>query len=76
MTGLVSDLRYLFFNKLYFSIVLIAISSGSTVEVLNKLLESVFNAVVLIVGIDEMKSQRNIERLKRELRVGVLKSKA
>jgi hypothetical protein len=38
------------------------------VEVLTKTLDSVFDAVVLIVGVDEIKSQRNIERLKRELR--------
>lgn len=51
------------------SLVLIGISSGCTVDVLNKLLESVFNAIVLIVGSEEIKTQRNIERLKRELRI-------
>jgi flagellar biosynthesis protein FliP len=50
------------------SLVLIGISSGCTVEVLTKTLDSVFDAVVLIVGVEEIKSQRNIERLKRELR--------
>lgn len=48
---------------------LIGISTGCTTTVLDKLLQSVFNAVVLVVGIDEVKSQKNIERLKRELRV-------
>lgn len=52
------------------SVVLIGIASSSTTLVLNKLLESAFQAMVLIVGLDEVKSQRNIERLKRELRVG------
>ncbi|RZC40534.1 fuzzy -like protein, partial [Asbolus verrucosus] len=51
------------------SLVLIGISSGCTVEILTKTLNSIFNAVVLIVGIEEIKSQRNIERLKRELRI-------
>jgi hypothetical protein len=51
------------------SLVLIGISSGCTVEVLTKTLDSVFDAVVLIVGVEEIKSQRNIERLKRELRI-------
>ncbi|KAH0812782.1 hypothetical protein GEV33_010014 [Tenebrio molitor] len=54
------------------SLVLIGISSGCTVEVLTKTLDSVFDAVVLIVGVEEIKSQRNIERLKRELRANLL----
>lgn len=37
--------------------------------VLNQFLQSVYNAIVLIVGIDEIKAQKNVERLKRELRV-------
>ncbi|CAH0561149.1 unnamed protein product [Brassicogethes aeneus] len=48
---------------------IIGIASGCSVEILTKLLDSVFSAVVLIVGLEEIKSQRNIERLKRELRV-------
>ncbi|XP_018568218.1 protein fuzzy homolog isoform X2 [Anoplophora glabripennis] len=51
------------------SVVIIGIASGCSVDILNKILESVFNAVVLIVGTEEVKTQRNIERLKRELRV-------
>lgn len=51
------------------SITLIGLSSGCTKSVLESLLESVFNTMVLIVGLDEIKSQKNIERLKRELRV-------
>lgn len=38
-------------------------------QVLNSLLESVFDSMILIVGIDELKGQRNIERIKRELKV-------
>lgn len=45
------------------------VSTGCTYVVLKKILQSVFNAMVLIVGIEEIKAQRNIERLKRELRV-------
>ena len=51
------------------SVLLIGIASGTTEYVLNKFLETVFNAMVLIVGIDEIKNPRSIERLKRELRV-------
>lgn len=52
---------------------LIGISSGCTVTVLNKFLQSVYNTLVLIVGTEEIKAQKNLERLKRELRVRVLK---
>lgn len=48
---------------------LIGIAAGCTKQVLQKVLQSCFNAMVLIVGLDEIRSQRNIERLKRELRV-------
>lgn len=51
------------------SVIIIGAASGCSIEVLNRLLEDVFNAVVLVVGIKEIKMQRNIERLKRELRV-------
>lgn len=51
------------------SIVLIGVSAGCTVTVLNKFLQSVYHALVLIVGTEEIKAQKNIERLKRELRV-------
>ncbi|XP_074038172.1 fuzzy planar cell polarity protein-like protein isoform X2 [Leptinotarsa decemlineata] len=51
------------------SVVIIGIASGCSIDILNQLLEEVFNTMVLIVGIKELKLQRNIERLKRELRV-------
>nr|CAI5863406.1 unnamed protein product [Callosobruchus analis] len=51
------------------SIVIIGIASGCSLNVLSSLLDIVFDVVVLIVGIEEVKQQRNIERLKRELRV-------
>lgn len=50
------------------SVVLIAIASGTTSSVLEKFLQVVFDSMVLIVGIEEIKNPRNIERLKRELR--------
>lgn len=49
--------------------VFIGISTGCTISVLRKAIECAMQAIILIVGIDEVKSQRNIDRLKRELRV-------
>ncbi|XP_060531594.1 protein fuzzy homolog isoform X2 [Cylas formicarius] len=51
------------------SLVIIGIASGCSIEVLYQLLQLVFDAIVLIIGIDEIKNQRNIDRIKRELRV-------
>ncbi|XP_033214814.1 protein fuzzy homolog [Belonocnema kinseyi] len=51
------------------TVMLIAIASGTTKCVLNKFLETVFSAMVLVVGIDDIKNPRSIERLKRDLRV-------
>lgn len=59
-------------KNIYFSVVLIGVSSGSTVLALSSLLESVFNAMVLTVGLDEIKAMKNVERLKRDLRVDKL----
>lgn len=56
-------------KEFYDSINLIGVSSNCTEAVVTKVLESAFNAMVLIVGIEEIKAQRNVERLKRELRV-------
>ncbi|XP_063975612.1 protein fuzzy homolog [Diachasmimorpha longicaudata] len=50
------------------SITLIAIASGTTKTVLENFIHAVFNAMILVAGIDEIKSSRNIERLKKELR--------
>lgn len=54
---------------IFYSLVIIGLASGCSIDVLNRLLRLVYDAIVLIVGIDEAKSQRNVERLKRELRV-------
>lgn len=51
------------------SLVIIGLASGCSIDVLNRLLRLVYDAVVLIVGIEEAKALRNVERLKRELRV-------
>ncbi|XP_076273696.1 fuzzy planar cell polarity protein-like protein [Rhynchophorus ferrugineus] len=51
------------------SLVIIGLASGCSIDVLNRLLQLVYDAVVLIAGINEIQTQRNIERLKRELRV-------
>ncbi|KAK0098236.1 hypothetical protein PV326_010135 [Microctonus aethiopoides] len=50
------------------SITLIAIATGTTKKVLENFIDAVFNAMILVVGIDEIKNPRNIERLKKELR--------
>lgn len=55
--------------SIFFSFVLIGISTGCTLKVFERLLQSVFNALVLIVGLQEIKTQKNVERLKREIRV-------
>lgn len=60
------------FTFLVCSVVLIGFCSGSTVTILNALLESVFNAMVLVVGLDEIKAMKNVERLKRDLRVTII----
>ncbi|XP_069685331.1 protein fuzzy homolog isoform X2 [Periplaneta americana] len=51
------------------SVTLIAAACGANEMLLDQLLTSVFHAMVLAVGIDELRSPRNAERLKRELRV-------
>ncbi|XP_015594332.1 protein fuzzy homolog isoform X2 [Cephus cinctus] len=50
-------------------ITLIAIASGTTKRVLNQFLDAVFSAMILVVGIDDIKNPRNVERLKRDLRI-------
>jgi hypothetical protein len=52
-----------------YSVTLIAAACGASEMLLNQLLTSVFHVMVLAVGIDELCSARNAERLKRELRV-------
>ncbi|XP_054664473.1 protein fuzzy homolog [Grus americana] len=51
------------------SITLIALSSAPG-PALSRLLDSAFSAMVLVLGLDELVPIRNVERLKRELRVG------
>ncbi|KAL0114040.1 hypothetical protein PUN28_011394 [Cardiocondyla obscurior] len=50
-------------------IILIAIASGVTKNVLNKFLDATFGAMVLFTGVDEIKNTKNIERLKKDLRL-------
>jgi hypothetical protein len=52
-----------------YSVTLIAAACGASEMLLNQLLTSVFHVMVFAVGIDELRSTRNAERLKRELRV-------
>ncbi|XP_030762109.1 protein fuzzy homolog [Sitophilus oryzae] len=65
----VSDDHAVAWKEFCESLVIIGVASGCSVDVLNRLLQLVYDAVVLIVGINEVKTQRNIERLKRELRI-------
>lgn len=50
------------------SITLISIASGTTKLVLDNFLNAVFNSMVFVAGIDEIKNPRNVEKLKKELR--------
>ena len=51
------------------SVVLVAAASCSSEAILRKLLKAVFSAMLLFVGIEEIRSIRNPDRFKRELRV-------
>ncbi|CAG5896572.1 unnamed protein product [Menidia menidia] len=54
------------------SVMLIAVSCGSIYKedkvILHRLLENVWNCMVLVLGQDELMNIRNVERLKRDLR--------
>ncbi|XP_011334033.2 protein fuzzy homolog isoform X2 [Ooceraea biroi] len=50
-------------------IILIAMASGVTKYVLDKFLDSTFGAMVLFTGIDEIRNTKNIERLKKDMRL-------
>ncbi|KOC68940.1 Protein fuzzy like protein [Habropoda laboriosa] len=51
------------------SVSLIVIASGITKYVLDKFLDAVFGAMILFVGIEELKSTKNIEKLKKDVRL-------
>lgn len=51
------------------SITLIVIASGTTKYILDKFLDAIFGAMILFVGIDEIKSTKNIEKLKKDMRL-------
>ncbi|XP_011878903.1 PREDICTED: protein fuzzy homolog [Vollenhovia emeryi] len=50
-------------------IILIAIASGVTKYVLDRFLDATFGAMVLFAGIDEIKNTKNVERLKKDMRL-------
>ncbi|GFG29756.1 hypothetical protein Cfor_03331 [Coptotermes formosanus] len=56
-------------ERRFTGVTLIAAACGASEMLLNQLLTSVFHVMVFAVGIDELRSTRNAERLKRELRV-------
>ncbi|XP_017885341.1 protein fuzzy homolog [Ceratina calcarata] len=51
------------------SVILIVIASGTTKNVLDKFLDTVYGAMVLFVGSQELKNARNIEKLKKDIRL-------
>ncbi|XP_047113073.1 protein fuzzy [Schistocerca piceifrons] len=51
------------------SVILIAAAHGATEDLLQKLLSLVHSTMIFTVGAEEIKSPRNIERLKKDLRV-------
>lgn len=55
-------------------VILIAVSLWNDETILNYLLEAVFSAMVLILGLEEIKNMKSVERMKRELRVSYLYS--
>ena len=57
------------FSLSCYSVVLVAAASCSSEVMLQKLLKAVFSAMVLLLGLDEIKTIRNPDRMKRELRV-------
>lgn len=50
-------------------ITMIGAAKGITEEVLNNLLEFAFNAMILCTSLSELKHNKNVEQLKRELKV-------
>lgn len=51
------------------SVTLMAVGSPASEELLHELVQAVFRAMVLSVGLEELKTIRSVERLKRDLRV-------
>jgi hypothetical protein len=57
--------------SLFFSVrLIIAVPNDTLSQVhLHRLLDSVFQAIILLVGLDDLVAQRHVERTKRDLRV-------
>lgn len=60
--------------KEYESLLFIAISTNLTEKVLRNLIEKSFLAMVLHVGINEIKNMKNVDRFKRDLRASYFQS--
>lgn len=58
----------------FVSLILIAVSVLNDELILTEILDTVFNALVLAVGIDDIKTIKNVERLKRELKASFYKN--
>lgn len=54
-------------------ITMIGAAKGITEEVLNNLLEYAFNALIFCISLNELKHNKNVEHLKRELKVTLLR---
>ncbi len=50
---------------------MIGAAKGITEDVLNNLLEYAFNALIFCVSLSELKHNKNVEQLKRELKVSL-----
>lgn len=55
-----------------YSVTVIAVGSPASDIILQDLVRTVFETMVLCVGLDELKTIRSVERLKRDLRVSTL----
>lgn len=51
------------------SFTMIGIGKGYTEKILRDLLELVFNATIFTIGLNEVKHNKNAEKIKRELKV-------
>ncbi|CAK9821176.1 Protein fuzzy homolog [Anthophora plagiata] len=51
------------------SITLIVVASGITKYVLDKFLDAIFGAMILFVGIEDLKTTKHIEKLKKDMRL-------
>jgi hypothetical protein len=68
------DLRAKIQLPSHFSIRLILVVPNETLSSLHlhRLLDNIFQSLVLVVGLDDLIAQRNVDRIKRDIRVTTL----